>query len=91
MGVSTYRQRGQDGWAPGPFMMTIGQVCHACRAQIVPGAAGYRCPDGNVRCAICKDEHDLPPDELDEAAAAYWANRPRHDARPVITIETRLA
>lgn len=55
--MSTYRQRGLDRWITGPFtVMTIGQVCHACRTQITPGSTGHRCTDGNVRCSGCRDE-----------------------------------
>jgi hypothetical protein len=49
--MTTYRQAGKSQWIPGPFtVMTVGQTCATCSAQIPPGSTGYRCADGCVRC-----------------------------------------
>jgi hypothetical protein len=39
------------GQPPRPFAVPIlGQTCHTCQDEIPPGATGWRCADGWVRC-----------------------------------------
>jgi hypothetical protein len=61
--MSTHGQGSQDPWpAPGQsafsfvVMIAGGYPCHTCRVMITPGATGYRCGDGQVRCAEHKSE-----------------------------------
>jgi len=46
-----------DRWVPGPYVVVIlGQCCKTCGCGIEPGATGYKCADGFVRCAEHRQE-----------------------------------
>lgn len=66
------RRPGRARWITGPFaVMTLGQRCAECRAEIPPGSTGHRCEDGTVRCDRCG--HECPKDQFlnDPITVAY--------------------